>query len=109
MSNRWRGGHKPTASLDERWAQLAPLVAEARDHRKRALVGRERIVEDLTATLYREDPIGIACWTPEDEYEPEAETMAIWLLRAKHLDIEYARRRVHEDFVTWFGADVLES
>jgi hypothetical protein len=116
MSNWWqqrsalsewrRRGGKSTSSLEEQWAQLAPLVAEASRQRKLALEGEEPIVQEIAAMLFREDPIGIACWTPDDEYEPEAETIAVWLLRAKHLDLDDVRRRVHEDFVQWFGAEV---
>lgn len=89
---------------EERRPQLAAHDAGAKDHRTRAAQKYKRVVEDLTAMLHREDPIGIA-FGRDDGYEPEAATIAIWLLRAKHLDIDYVRRQVHDDFVAWFGAD----
>lgn len=104
--SKWRrGDRESTSSLREQWAQLAPLVAEASRQRKLALQGEEPTVREIAAMLFREDPIGIA-FGPDDEYMPEAETIAIWLLRAKHLDFDDVRRRVHEDFVEWFGAEV---
>ena len=74
-----------------------------RDYRGELLRDRP-LVNELTALLFREDPIGVAAWAPNDEYQGEAEAMTIWLPRAKNLD--YVRRQVHEDFAQWLGADI---
>jgi hypothetical protein len=80
----------PPAAPTQSAAQLPAQADDARDHRGEVL-RHKPLVEELTALLYREDPIGIASWVPEDEYEGEAEVMAIWLPHAKRVD--NARRR----------------
>jgi hypothetical protein len=104
-SNRWRRGREPAVSREEQLPQFTARDADVKDDRRRAVQRYKSVVGDLTAMLYREDPIGIASG-PDDEYEPEAATIAVWLMRAKHLDLEDVRRQVHEGFVGWFGADI---
>jgi hypothetical protein len=103
MSKSSHRGRKPAVNPKEQWRQLSAQVAEARDHRRRALQGDEPVVKDLAALLFREDPMGIA-FGPDDEYLPEADTIALRLPHAKNLD--GVRRQVHEAFVHWFGADL---
>jgi hypothetical protein len=58
----------------------------------------------LTATLFHLDPIGLNFETNTDEYEAEAQTIALRLPSVSNLD--EVREMVHEEFVRWFGADV---
>lgn len=103
MPKWWRRDREPAVSADEQRLQISADVAEARDHRTPPPREYEPVVEDIQAVLFREDPIGIA-GGPDDEYMPEAETIALWMPRAKHLDD--VRRQVYEDFVHWFNADL---
>jgi hypothetical protein len=106
MPKWWQLGSKPAVRREEQWRQQVAQMREASDRRRRALHGHEPLVEDIAALLYREDPIVIA-FGPDDEYMPEAETIALRLLglpQAMHLDD--VRRVVHETFVQWFGADL---
>ena len=98
MLHWWRPDRKPVASREEQRPQLIAHDADAKDDRRQAVQSYKRVVEDLTAMLYCEDPIGIGSG-PNDEYEPEAEAIAIWLLRAEKPDLAFVRRQVHEDFV----------
>jgi len=57
--------------------------------------------------LFREaDPLGlIAIGAPDDEYDPEVSTILPRLREAKAaVDVQ---RIVHEEFVRWFGADLV--
>jgi len=95
----------PSQIPREQVARYLPLVAEVSRRRKLALRGYEPVVQEIQAMLFREDPMRVA-FGPDDEYMPEAETITLWLRRAKHVDLDTVRRQVHEDFVRWFGADV---
>jgi hypothetical protein len=59
---------------------------------------------DLTALLYRHDPISLAAaGAPKDEYEPEVSTIIPRLKEAKNEDD--VRRIVYEEFLHWFGGE----
>ncbi len=61
------------------------------------------LFDDLSAALFRHDPIGINFGTNRDEYDPEVGTI---LPRLKDCTSEADVARVtHEEFVRWFGAD----
>lgn len=64
------------------------------------LAGREALVAELEAMLFRHDPIGINFEENTDEYRAEAETIAIRLPEA-HDEVDLLRI-VHEEFVRWF-------
>jgi hypothetical protein len=103
MSHRWHRDRRLTQSPEEQRPRLPTQADDTRDHRGELLRDRP-LVEELTALLYSEDPIGLAASVPDDEYEPEAEAMAIWLPHANNLDS--VRRQIHQDFVQWFGAEL---
>jgi len=71
------------------------------------LVGREGVVAELEALLFRHDPIGLNFGHNTDEYRSEAETITLRLPRAQSADD--VRRIVHEEFVRWFDPHIAGS
>jgi hypothetical protein len=62
------------------------------------------LFDDVTAALFRTDPIGLSFEDNTDEYDPEARTI---VPRLQHcLSVEDARAVIHEEFQKWFGADI---
>ena len=61
---------------------------------------------DVSCLIRAADPIGlIAIGAPDDEYDPEVSTILPRLREAKAaVDVQ---RIVHEEFVRWFGADLV--
>jgi hypothetical protein len=57
----------------------------------------------LEAVLLRHDPIGINFGDNTDEYDAEAETIALRLSADGEADV---LQIVHEEFTRWFGADI---
>ena len=64
----------------------------------------QNLHRDLTALLYRHDPLGLAAsGAPKDEYEPEVSTIIPRLKGANSAgDV---RRIVHEEFLHWFDGE----
>ena len=62
------------------------------------------LFEGLRRALFRHDPVGINFGTNADEYDPEVGTILPRL--AACAGPEDVLDVVHEEFVTWFGADV---
>jgi len=64
----------------------------------------KELFEEVSAILFRHDPIEINFGSNTDEYDPEAGTIIPRLRDAGSeddiLDI------VHEEFVRWFGSDI---
>ena len=62
------------------------------------------LFDDVTAALFRTDPMGLNFEDNIDEYDPEARTI---LPRLQHCStLEEARVAIHEEFQKWFGADI---
>jgi len=61
------------------------------------------LFDDVSAALFRDDPIGINFETNADEYEPEVGTILPRLESCE--SASDAVRVVHEEFERWFGAD----
>ena len=61
---------------------------------------------DVSRLLREADPLGlIAMGAPADEYDPEVSTILPRLREANAVvDVQ---RIVHEEFVRWFGADLI--
>ena len=61
---------------------------------------------DVSRLLREADPIGlIAMGAPDDEYDPAVSTILPRLHEARvAVDVQ---RIVHEEFVRWFGADLV--
>lgn len=104
MAAWWRRRNGSSSNPEEEWQRISTEVKASRDARLAALQGEEALVQDLTATLFRLDPIGLNFETNTDEYEAEAQTIALRLPSVSNLD--EVREMVHEEFVRWFGADV---
>ena len=63
------------------------------------------LYDDISALLFRHDPIGINFETNTDEYEPEVDTILPRLREAScAADLS---RIVHEEFLRWFNEDEI--
>ena len=64
--------------------------------------GYEDAVTKVSAALFARDPIGINFEHNTDEYDPEAETIVLRLMReTAQPDVVTL---VHEEFTRWFGS-----
>lgn len=66
--------------------------------------GNGRLVDELTAMLFRLDPMGLNFETNTDEYVAEARTIALRLPGVS--DLDGLREMIHQEFVRWFDADL---
>ncbi|MDT5116401.1 MAG: hypothetical protein QOE30_2140 [Mycobacterium sp.] len=102
---RWfRRSGRRQADPDADWSRRQVDILRAQEERQALLVGKEPLVAELEAMLFRHDPIGINFGENTDEYRAEAETIAIRLPEAR--DEPDLIRIVHEEFVRWFSASV---
>ena len=82
-------------------------MTEGRQTRNQSLKTAYGNLYTAVSRLLREaDPIGlITMGAPDDEYDPEVSTILPRLREAKAaVDVQ---RIVHEEFVRWFGADLV--
>jgi hypothetical protein len=82
-------------------------MTEGRRKRSQSLtVAYGSVYADVSRLLREADLIGlIAIGAPADEYDPEVSTILPRLREAKAaVDVQ---RIVHEEFVQWFGADLI--
>jgi hypothetical protein len=80
-------------------------IEEAKTARAELKKTHGKLFQDVSAILYKLDPIGIGARTggPSDEYDAEAGTIIPRLKECKAaVD---AQKVVFEEFVRWFGAD----
>src|SRR5690348_6056830 len=80
-------------------------IDEARAARAELKKSHGKLFQDVSAILYKLDPVGIGAHAggPSDEYEAEAGTIIPRLKECKAaVD---AQKVVFEEFVRWFGAD----
>lgn len=101
---RWFRRPQRPADADPEWSRMQAEIAGAKEDRTRLLAGKESLVADLEAILFRHDPIGINFEDNTDEYRAEAEAIAIRLPEAR--DEADLLRIVHEEFVRWFDASI---
>jgi hypothetical protein len=79
-------------------------MANSANNEARARYGR--LFDDVSALLFRYDPIGINFETNTDEYNPEARTILPRLSQCQsETDV---LRVVIEEFHHWFGDDIRE-
>jgi hypothetical protein len=71
-----------------------------REERKRLSSSYKQLLNEVSAILFRHDPIGINFEDNTDEYDPEAGTILPRLRRG--LSAEETTTIVHEEFVRWF-------
>jgi hypothetical protein len=84
-------------------------MTEGRRQRSQSLeAAYGSLYADVSRLLREADPIGlIAMGAPADEYDPEVSTILPRLREARAaVDVQ---RIVHEEFVRWFGADLVGS
>ena len=82
-------------------------MSEGRRKRSQAFIAAYgSLYADVSRLIRAADPIGlIAMGAPDDEYDPEVSTILPRLREAKAaVDVQ---RIVHEEFVRWFGADLI--
>jgi len=82
-------------------------MTEGRRQRSQSLqAAYGSLYTDVSHLLREADPLGlIAIGAPDDEYDPEVSTILPRLREAKAaVDVQ---RIVHEEFVRWFGADLV--
>ena len=82
-------------------------VSLHREERKRLSSSYKQLLNEVSAILFRNDPIGINFEDNTDEYDPEAGTI---LPRPRRdLSVEEATAIVHEEFVRWFERETTGS
>lgn len=106
---RWIRGLRP-ASKDVAVDVANDWDAEFRarhTERKARVAPYRELVDEISALLFRHDPIGINFEDNTDEYDPEAETIVLRLVDSgTDLSVEQTEVVVHEEFVHWFGDGV---
>jgi hypothetical protein len=98
------GGYEDT--LGAEWAAVTARARRDMEARRRSLAPLRSIVADISAALLDADPIGLreSPDAPDDEYDPEAETIVARLSELKRLPTQTDLLRVvHQEFVHWFG------
>jgi hypothetical protein len=83
---------------------MARTGEKIRAERRRLKAEYGELLDQVSALLFRHDPIGIAAHgCPEDEYEPEVGTILPQLQRcSSSADVV---RVVHSEFVRWFDGE----
>ena len=82
-------------------------MTEGRRQRSQSLIAAYgSLYADVSHLLREADPLDlIAMGAPDDEYDPEVSTILPRLREARAaVDVQ---RIVHEEFVRWFGADLI--
>jgi len=79
-------------------------VSRLRDERKRLTITYKGLFSEISALLFRHDPIGIKFDDNTDEYDAEAGTILPRLRR--DVSIEELTTIVHEEFVRWFDPEI---
>ena len=64
------------------------------------------LYEEVSAILFRHDPIGLNFGHNTNEYEPEVDTILPRLENA--YSVQDVRRIVHEEFLRWFSSGTTE-
>ena len=82
-------------------------VSLHREERKRLSSSYKQLLNEVSAILFRHDPVGINFEDNTDEYDPEAGTILPRLRR--DLSVEEAAAIVHEEFVRWFERETAGS
>lgn len=78
-----------------------------RAERKRLKREYRALFDEVSAILFRWDPIGINGGVNTDEYDPEAATIVGRLREAR--SVEDVERIVREELVRWFGEPSITS
>ena len=78
-----------------------------REERKRLSSSYKQLLNEVSAILFRHDPIGINFEDNTDEYDPEAGTILPRLRIG--LSAEETTAIVHEAFVRWFERETAGS
>jgi hypothetical protein len=88
------------------FSSFDPSPFREKDRAAREAVRQQepRLFAEIAATMFRHDLMGLNFETNPDEYEPEAGTVIPRLgERSSARDVAAV---LHEEFSTWFGADI---
>jgi hypothetical protein len=97
-----------TAKVPQRYALMtSDEIGLHRGERKRLSSSYKLLLNEISAILFRHDPIGINFADNTDEYDPEAGTILPRLRR--DLSAEEATAIIHEEFVRWFEPEITGS
>lgn len=75
-----------------------------REERKKLSITYKELFSEISAILFRHDPIGINFDDNTDEYDPEAGTI-LPRLRV-NVSLEELTAILHEEFIRWFELDM---
>jgi hypothetical protein len=108
LLSRFRRKRDPYADVSDEFAAVLGGVEAESNARRRALAPLAGIVTAISKALLEADPIGLAAdGAPDDEYDPEAETVVMSLAdRHEPASIGDVHDVVHAEFVRWFGEDI---
>ena len=90
------------------WEEISARVRREQERRRAAVAGHRDLVRQVSAALYRLDPIGIAFGDNLDEYDSEADIIVEHLLGGT-AGVEAVRTLVHRVLVEQFDADLAGS
>ena len=82
-------------------------VSLHREERKRLSSSYKQLLNEVSAILFRHDPIGINFEDNTDEYDPEAGTILPQLRSG--ISVEETTAIVHEELVRWFEPETAGS
>jgi hypothetical protein len=102
---RWLSRRKRdvTPSRTSDWDTASAQVAARKEARLRAVGPHRHFADDVSAILFRHDPIGINFEVNTDEYDAEAESIVLRLVSAPAIDsASTVRAIIHQEFVSWF-------
>ncbi|HXT42204.1 MAG TPA: hypothetical protein VN887_19510 [Candidatus Angelobacter sp.] len=77
-----------------------------RQRRKDLSASYQQALNEISAILFRHDPIGINFEDNTDEYDPEAGSVLSRM--SDNLSLEQTTTIVHEEFVRWFGRETAD-
>lgn len=101
-SMKWFWRKATESPADREWEEdVLPRVSADRMDRERRLAGQNDLVTSIENLLFVSDPIGINFEPNTNEYQAEAQTIAIRLPEAA--TTAELHRIVYEEFVHWFG------
>jgi hypothetical protein len=92
-------------TFSEEWAEVTARARGDMEARRVALLPLLPVVGEMSRSMLNADPIGLRSMdSPDDEYDPEAETVVVRLSELSELPSQTdVLRIVHEEFVHWFG------
>ena len=96
--------NKETATSEPERDNQFEQAIPSREERRRALAPHQHLVDEVSALLFRHDPLGINYERNTDEYDPEADTIVLRLTDVESTPpVDELQQVVYEEFCRWFG------